>query len=120
MIDHSEIRIGNLVYMFGDAVSLTKEHMIYLLMEDKQPHPITLTEEWLTKFGYSYANENGQKFYWHIEMPYFQLRRDDEDCWLLWYDEDSMEALICKEEIKYVHQLQNLYYALTGTELEIK
>lgn len=47
----SELRIGNWVYLFGDPVQLTKEHIIYLLGKDSLPESITLTEEWLLKFG---------------------------------------------------------------------
>jgi hypothetical protein len=66
--------------------------------------PIPLTEEWLLKFGFEKAL-NG------------------------WWCPD--EVVSYKEgyagfgtntytQIKHVHQLQNLYFALTGKELEIK
>lgn len=74
--------------------------------------PITLTEEWLVKFGFeevkplpndehkwSTYSKNGV----HIDLPYFEF---------------NLEEITI--EIKSVHQLQNLYYALTQTELIIK
>lgn len=114
----SELRIGNWVSWYDDkgdqfqmdSVTETNGRLV---------NPIPLTEEWLLKFEYQYANENGQKFYWHIEMPYFQLRRDDVS-WGLWYEEDGIQALISKMDIEFVHQLQNTFYFLTGEELTTK
>lgn len=124
----SELRIGNLISYKGETVTLLGISDAGLCNVDKFKHykdslsedisafqPILLTEEWLGKFGYQYANENGQKFYWHLEMPYFQLRRD-ELSWLLWYDED-FEALISKMDIEFMHQLQNIFFYMTGMEL---
>ena len=35
-------------------------------------------------------------------------------------DEDELDQNVFLSDIIYVHQLQNLYFALTGEELEIK
>ena len=66
--------------------------------------PIQLTEEWLIKMGFFV---NGDKFYKGEIGLYL-----DGNIW--WCDE------IISENIISVHQLQNLYFALTGKELEIK
>ncbi len=136
----SELRIGNFVMWGKEHKELKRIGSIDEINEDARVHsllipekgcgdffhsflkdlyPIPLTEEWLLKFGYQYANENGQKFYWHVEMPYFQLRKY-EDSWLLWYLEDHIEALISKMEIDHVHHLQNIFYYLTDEELTIQ
>lgn len=75
--------------------------------------PIPLSEEWLLKFGfnaqhiikqwYSYVND-------HIEISHYSKDR----CMVF------VSASDVAFDIKYVHQLQNLYFALTGKELTLK
>ena len=69
--------------------------------------PIQLTEEWLLKFGFEKDNElNFVKFSFKVHF---------------WSNYNSyMYGWIGGNiEIKYVHQLQNIYFALTGQELTI-
>jgi len=69
--------------------------------------PIPLTEEWLDKFGFE-RNRDPQivspnRVLWFVNMLEFN------------------EGFYCNETgltVYYVHQLQNLYYALTGEELK--
>ena len=69
--------------------------------------PIELTEEWLIKFGHE------SSFIPDLyEIGKLSFYIDDGICWIDVFG-DSIE-------IKYVHQLQNLYFALTGKELTIK
>ena len=68
---------------------------------------IPLTEEWLLKFGFEKDNElNFVKFSFKVHF---------------WSNYNSyMYGWIGGNiEIKYVHQLQNIYFALTGQELTI-
>ena len=84
---------------------LTEEPFQISLNEVK---PIELTEEWLIKFGFKKMNYkllNKIVFYsetWDIEFS------DNE-----FYMPDI--GIV----VKYVHQLQNLYFALTNEELSI-
>lgn len=69
--------------------------------------PILITEEWLLKLGFEPVNilHDGTKVF--RAEPYF-------------YFKDGIGRIsIHAPEIKYVHQLQNLYFALTGEELTI-
>jgi len=66
---------------------------------------ITLTEEWLEKFGFRMRNQ-----YWNKSGMWFGKNN------VFWWDTDTGGSI----HIKHVHQLQNLYYALIGRELEIK
>jgi hypothetical protein len=68
--------------------------------------PIELTEEWLQKFGFHKVN--GCFNFNKINIfPCSDLEKK-------WFEyENDME-------IKSVHQLQNVYFSLTGKELEIK
>lgn len=76
-------------------------------------HPIPLTEEWLLKFGFvvTETNEGIECFYFGKRYSVFQPA--NTNVWLLVDGEKGL----C--EIKHVHQLQNLYFSLTGCELEI-
>ena len=76
--------------------------------------PIPITEEWLLKFGA--VKYNGNRFYLDIKDT-LQL------FWNIGYDYficefSSRSTHVCYfNDIKYIHQLQNLYFALTQKEL---
>lgn len=87
---------------------------------DPDIHPIPLTEEWLLKFGFEvYSDYSFRNFrlpennffvsMWMEEKPVAGFEETGAVYW-----SDNYRA------IKYVHSLQNLYFALTGKELEIK
>lgn len=106
----SELRIGNLVYKDGMVVRIA-------LIKDRPVHeslnPIPLTGERLIEFGFEKDNETRT---WSILTP---LQKFD---YLFELEEyyDHFEPTFLSIEIEYVHQLQNLYFALTGEELQIK
>ena len=69
--------------------------------------PIPLTEEWLIKFGFESSCDDGYSCDW----DYKKITICEQESFI----EDTTGV-----EIKHVHQLQNLYFALTGEELEIQ
>ena len=78
---------------------------------------ISLTEEWLLKFGFDNINskEYGIKCgscWMSLSNPKDMGEWQDCYCWVF----DRFKFI----ELKYVHQLQNLYFAFTGEELTIK
>lgn len=84
----------------------------------KQFKGIDLNEDWFLKFGFviRYFNEDKEKPLWwkvegnrHIEL-YFEKQVSSYVY--------MINSLQYSTEIKYVHQLQNLYFALTGIELK--
>ena len=79
---------------------------------DEMFQSILLTEEWLLKFGFVWSGT--QLVYMDKKSGWFWLVKKD-DTYKLWYYENSIG-----KQFEYVHQLQNLYFALTGNELEIK
>lgn len=107
----SELRIGNYVYdTLGKVNKIDLEAITYIV---KEPHnqvkPIPLTEEWLLKFGF--------------EIGYNQKKMLDvycKDFGLLIERSNSNNFYYKKVNIHSVHQLQNLYFALTGIELTFK
>jgi len=83
--------------------------------------PIELTEEWLIKLELiKQRDKPNDKYIWLFSFAgdfdcYFNVFGRNEIC-IEQYSEGALEL----EHIKYVHQLQNLYFALTGKELEIR
>lgn len=81
--------------------------------------PIPLNEAWLIKFGFSLKTKNNFNCYqlpngWHVCMWTLNYcMAGFEENGVCYWGEDYTT-------IKHVHQLQNLYYCLTGEELKIK
>ena len=83
--------------------------------------PIPLTEEWLLKFGFN--KQIG--FIKFIGVPYekdsFEVAHNDLDKWYCYFRNFVKGAqddfVLLRNDLKHVHQLQNLYHALTGEEL---
>ena len=71
---------------------------------------IPLTEEWLLKFGF----EKIGGYLWNCKK--LGARRFINNP----YGITHFEMEFGETHIRSVHQLQNLYYALTGNELEVK
>ena len=112
-----EFRIGNLLQENNtkeiiEVLKLSKDELFLSgnFKREWQAEPIPLTEEWLLKFGLIYNDEN----YWELVGAHISLEWDGMKDWdILCMDEWLMS-------LKYVHQLQNLYFALTGSELSIQ
>lgn len=108
-----ELRIGNYVKTDNDLVikSYSPEGLYNILKNIDEYKPIPLTEEWLLKFGF-------------VSNPYedrYELRRE----YHIYIEIDKTKGFTeiwCEKYpiIKHVHQLQNLYFALTGEELTFK
>ena len=85
----------------------------------KDLKPIPLTEDWLYDFGF--LLDNGFTTY-KINIFKGYLRVALDGSWGVYKDEYSNRtgsSYNNKIKIEYVHQLQNLYFTLTGEELII-
>ena len=120
----NELRLGNYVYDGEKELckiwAVHKDRLTVEIPNDnttflgrykiEYAKPIPLTEEWLLKFGFILNNDD-----------YYESRDG-----ILCYVEDGKVNMILFEigdwetEIDHVHQLQNLYFALTGEELKIE
>lgn len=140
----NELRIGNVVYdslgesdIVIEGITKSKEEYGYeyvvefddsmsatVLKEfdgEQYIKPIPLTAEWLKRFGFNdITKKQGipyptfEKKYRHVLVESrIELQEIDTDMWM-WLEGNTNVHLY------YVHQLQNLYFALTGTELELK
>ena len=108
----NELRIGNWYLSFGvdlkQVESITKDKILIDF------HPIPLTEEWLLKFGFEYHHKIISRRFYNIGNLFAEVGGDGRTAI---YGTLAGE-LMCF--VNYVHQLQNLYFALTGEELILK
>ena len=103
----NELRIGNYVAMYkGDCFQLKLRDFADLEMNDGNIScsGIPLTEEWLLKFGF--------------DRNILNANHND----IIYYSENNiaikgMLGMVKPSQCIYVHQLQNLYFALTNEEL---
>lgn len=129
----SDFRIGNLVNEdhFVKAITLENELTIwnksgYDFLNIIDIEPIPLTVEWVEKFGFSLTDyETDEDVI--IEVYYKEI--NDNCMYFINLCDDgfnefgfvtSFADVMLNNNLKYVHQLQNLYFALTGEELTLK
>lgn len=112
----NELRIGNLIFSketneIQKITGITEDNVYFNSITFDYPcleeiEPIELTQEFLLKFGLGWKNNGLRKSNFCV--------RNWGSGWIIFM---SNEMFNFKIELKYVHQLQNLYFALTGTEL---
>jgi hypothetical protein len=122
MIQENELRIGNLVspvenpskrHQFRKVSGIYNGRIYFLMWNSAKPekcYPIPLTTEILLAAGFELVNKTYIKddLNFHFNGRLLQLGYDDE------YDFREQG-----EGVQYVHELQNLYYALMRKELVI-
>ena len=114
MIPVNELRIGNYIIQ-GGLVTIVEQLETSINDWDRTNHkriidcqPIPLTEEWLLKFGFD-NKHNKDKFTIITKGKLnYEKGRTYFNSWT-----------ILEKQPDYVHELQNLYFALTGTELTL-
>lgn len=84
---------------------------------DMKASPIPLSEELLVRFGAVYSHTVISIKMYKINDYYVAIR---EEGFRFIHKSTNTGAYEPIKDLKYVHQLQNLYFSLTGTELEIK
>ena len=126
----SELRIGNLIFTHKEEIIVVKgidTEGLILFKEDQnifdfKCKPIPLTEEWLINFGMEYTDgfSSSRRLYFNNhEYDLSQVTYNEKEG-LLRFSNGHPKGTSLIPHIKYVHQLQNLYFALTGEELTIK
>jgi hypothetical protein len=121
-IKANELRLGNWIYNNNFEYQVTP-YVIEELWASVRGwvQPIPITDKWLFKFGFEetdpkkfigglYTRKKSDGFYG------FYINKETMSYCTFDY-EGTIENII---KIEYVHQLQNIYFALTNEELEIK
>lgn len=106
----TELRIGN--WVMEQDRRLVLIHYGFGIDHAQQFKAIPLTEKWLTKLGFKW-NELARQFE-HDNTSKFTLLHKGSN----YYNAESLDIILAN--LSYVHELQNLFFALTGEELEIK
>jgi hypothetical protein len=130
----NELRIGN--YVKSNDVNMSPYFIVtasFLKQNENEMSwfidPIPLNTNWLEKFGFEKNKDNRwmkKKIPYAIFYFEYYATGEDNCMWRIEYhdtDYGRNEYKDCHqwgERLKYVHQLQNLYFALTGKELIIE
>lgn len=107
-----ELRVGNKVYLYGTEATIIPNDFEKWFQnnpnwEHKAFRGIELTEDWLVRLGFEFTNG-------HFIKGKANLRLfTNGECQFIF----RFRYMV---SIYYVHQLQNLYFDLTGTELTLK
>lgn len=124
MIQANELRIGNIVSYLGKETEITGTSIGYVStlssgsLSQNQIEPIPLTEEWLLNMGFTkefrgcFSIGTGFVIYVNVHNNVAGLRLND-------FYAGTGGIIKSAVHLKNVHQLQNLYFALTGEELKI-
>lgn len=122
VLKESDLRIGNFIKVisvtktFDSFITQAKGYDIVRIEEKSFNYwnyePVILNEDWLLKFGFKKTIGSSESDFtngvYNIfinslgEVNFYFFKEGD------WY-----------QKIDYVHQLQNLYFALTGSELTV-
>lgn len=133
MLNEKDFRIGNLLKdsLTGALLSvsdLNKEGSVigfqvddlwkFPLPDGWQAEPIPLSNEILQDWGFEYkdyVNQDRDDIEWleHPKMEGYSYRDGVFSIWM-------MRGRVELKNIKYLHQLQNLFHALVGEELNVQ
>ena len=116
-MSEEELRIGNFVDFNGEIQPLTKKLMVFILEGgEKQFKSIPLTraifKDYMKCWEMYYFNTLKEK------IMFFNI--NDKMDFRFYIDTNKIAVNNYElSHIKYLHQLQNLYFALTGEDLKI-
>ena len=115
-MEAKELRIGNRILFDGKITIVNTRMLAYINNANRLKNkidlisfePIPLSEEILLKCGFKENGNRKRDFYFRN----YCIELFDNSCNFWIGDFNDIE-------INYLHQLQNLYWSLTGEELEI-
>lgn len=124
----NELRIGNYIkLMLNDEdfaiVQVTLNDLEAVDNKNGVYEPIPLKEDWLLKHGFFIENFDYKIPISECNVVWLTLIPQDEECTaysvcVTQTDENEDDQNVFLSDISYVHQAQNLYFALTGNELK--
>lgn len=124
-MEAKDLRIGNYIDYETEreivTMQITYEYIRLIHNGNKNFKPIPLTEEWLLKFGFEKEVEYKKKinfsrfhlFQINASNPY----NDNKNEFKVNFYQSKQTVELCR--IKYVHELQNLFFCLCGEELTL-
>ena len=132
MVDPKELRIGNWIQTNSGILKVVNginyewepmEHIVYddthIGYSNDELSPIPITPEWLERLGFERKYKNENTIHW-VKFSAKHLSFVITECSSLFGMEYKAYGADHCPQIFHIHQLQNLYHALTGQELTVK
>lgn len=132
MIDIKTLRIGNYLLLdgkpekvWGIDLDLMDEHLDRISIGDYDMHPVCwikqgelgylpVTNDLVLNLGLELVEKDAEYNEYELDYGCFIIRIfDDHECW--WINSAGFKSV----KLKYIHQIQNLYFALENKELVI-
>jgi hypothetical protein len=118
-----ELRIGNyLTSEINPLVNISALHILSIAEGNEEFKPIPLNEEWLIKAGFQKDEQGWFNIHFKIEgfaPNSFSVNVNSKATSICSHTNAYEGVISYVKQIEYVHQLQNLYFSLTGEELPI-
>lgn len=135
MIDVKELRVGALFYqskMYGnravtaydiDKLNDLNKGCLDVAEFYKHWEPIKITDRLFKKYGMINDTVNPEIKTYSLSRFPFSFKQTAFGTYIINHEDlniGNKYRIVSKQEFKYIHQLQNLFYAITGEELKIK
>ena len=135
MIEPGELRLGNIVSHTRNLPGEKKYYTVFNILPEalmlqsstdrfsvgiKDVHPVLLTDSILPLCGFDPLKTKPQNQWYHNKVQGFSIDKEIEnenDLVFKWYIYSAKNEFIYLES---VHQLQNLFFALYGKELDTR
>ena len=125
MIDIKELRIGN--WIWSDDINMPYQlidfGMVVVQRSFENCSPINITNEILEKCGFVEIDSFDGGTMDTLQLGKFNIQTScyiDSVPWInIYFPNGDGSNTHLQKEIKYLHQLQNIYFYLTGLELDI-
>jgi hypothetical protein len=109
----NEVRIGNFIFKDAKKYTVNLFTISDILIFPNYFRPIKINEKWLLALGFKLYSESDYRIKFELkEFEFFFPKIKDYHREGLYFRDVEIT------KIKYVHQLQNLYFVLTGEELD--
>lgn len=131
-----QLRVGNYIYPYGNAEPNGAKEVCLISLDIDDEYwpcvevvnigkhnnctgdilrnfvPIEISEWWLERLGFRASKQNNSDLRYMFESFIF-------DSGVMYFQFENYQVNIPNIKIEYVHQLQNLWFSLTGHELTI-
>jgi len=101
----TEEKVYDIFYDTDEGVRFINDYNISII------EPIPLTEEWLLKSGADKVD--------NTEFTINRFRLKYQDVYKFWYVTDLIDHTAYITKIEYVHEYQNMFFALNGDDLKL-
>lgn len=115
-----ELRIGNYLEHYGNLAHVTWDVICDVEAGKGNYRPVPINEEWLEKFGFKKTPHYIELEFGLMSIDFNRLSNEFSLYVTNGEKFEDYEGTSIPIDIKYVHDLQNLYFALRGTELTRK